>query len=220
ERNEIGSGKQVVELIYQFYLQAACTCRGEIRVVSNHPHTETDCAATQFAANAAHADYAQSLVVQFDAFKILFVPSLSANVCVSLWNLAREGEQQGESVFGSRNRISAGRVQYDDATTGRCLDIHVIHSNAGPAYHTQFLTCIQNFGGDLGLAAHHQRAERRNQVDEFALVQARFNRDLQRVLAREFVHSTLRNGIGDEDLRRSHSSLTFKRSIRSHKRSF
>ena len=69
---------------------------------------------------------------------------------------------------------------------------------------TQFVTSIQNFGGDFGLAAHHQRAERRNQLDEFALVQAGFDRDLQRVLAREFVHSALRNGIGDEDLRRSH----------------
>ena len=118
-------------------------------------------------------------------------------------------------MFGGRDRISARRVQHDDAAAGRCLDIDVIHSDTGAAHDTQFVTGIQNFGGDFGLAAHHQRAERRNQLDEFALVQAGFDRDMQRVLAREFVHSALRNGIGDEDLRRSHGSLTFKRSIRS-----
>ena len=107
-------------------------------------------------------------------------------------------------MFGSRDGISARRVQHDDAAAGRCLDIDVIHSDTGAAHDTQFVTGIQNFGGDFGLAAHHQRAERRNQLDEFALVQAGFDRDLQRVLAREFVHSALRNGIGDEDLRRSH----------------
>ena len=36
-------------------------------------------------------------------------------------------------------------------------------------------------------------------------------------VARKFVHSALRNGIGDEDLRLSHDSLTFKPPIRSHK---
>jgi hypothetical protein len=30
---------------------------------------------------------------------------------------------------------------------------------------------------------------------------------MQRVLARKFIHSALRNGIGDEDLRRSHGSF-------------
>ena len=131
----------------------------------------------------------------------------AANVCVSLRNFARDGEQQRKRMFGGRDRISARRVQHDDAAAGRCLDIDVIHSDTGAAHDTQFVTGIQNFGGDLGLAAHHQRAERRNQLDEFALVQAGFNRDLQRVLAREFVHSALRNGIGDEDLRARHDGF-------------
>ena len=75
-------------------------------------------------------------------------------------------------MFGSRDGVSARRVQHDDAAAGRCLDIDVIHSDTGAAHDTQFVTGIQNFGGDFGLAAHHQRAERRNQLDEFALVQA------------------------------------------------
>ena len=49
-----------------------------------------------------------------------------------------------------------------------------------------------------------------NQFDKFTLVQTGFNRDLQRVLAREFVHSALRNGIGNEDLRYHRSLLLIK----------
>ena len=128
----------------------------------------------------------------------------AANVRVSLRNLARYGEQQRKRVFGSRDSISAWRVQHDDATARRCLNVDVIHSDTRAAHDTQFVTGIQNFGRDLCLAAYHQCAKRRNQVDKFTLVQAGFNRDLQRVLAREFVNPALRNGIGDEDLRRSH----------------
>src|SRR5690348_16299178 len=94
QRDEIGSGKQIVEFIDQLHLQTAGACSGQVGIVSKHSHAETDCAATQFAPNAAHTNYAESFVVQFDAFEILFVPSVAANICVSLRNFARDTEQQ------------------------------------------------------------------------------------------------------------------------------
>src|SRR5258707_11682159 len=126
QRNEIGSGKQIVEFIHQFYLQTAGACGGQVRIVSNHSHTKTDCAPTQFAADSAHADYAKRFVVELDAFEILLVPSLAANVFVSLRNFARDAEQQRKRMFGGRDGISAGGVQHDDAAAGRALDITVI----------------------------------------------------------------------------------------------
>ena len=113
-------------------------------------------------------------------------------------------------MFGRRNRVSARRVQYDYAAASRCLDVDVIHSDTGAAHDTQFVTGIQDFRRDFGLTAHHQRAERWNQFDKFALVQTGFNRDLQRILASKFVHAALRNGISDEDLRRSHGSFAVR----------
>src|SRR5215813_5311351 len=89
QRDEIGAGKQIVEFFHQLYLQTAGASSGQVRIVSNHTHAKTDRASTQFTADAAHANYAQSLVVQFDTFEMLFVPSLAANVCIRLWNLAR-----------------------------------------------------------------------------------------------------------------------------------
>src|SRR5262245_33504547 len=110
QRDEVGTGNQIVECIHQLHLQASCTSSRQIRIVSKHSHAKTDCTPAQFAADASHADYAERLVVEFDAFEIFLVPSLAANVCVSLWNLTRDAEQQGERMFGSRNRISTGRV--------------------------------------------------------------------------------------------------------------
>ena len=116
-----------------------------------------------------------------------------------------------EIVFppGAFNTTTPRRVAVSTSTLSTPTPARPTTRSLLPAFKISAVT--------FGLAAHHQRAERRNQFDKFALVQAGFNRDLQRVLAREFVHSALRNGIGDEDLRRSHGSLTFKRSIRSHK---
>src|SRR5438270_183553 len=48
----------------------------------------------QLAADPAHSDNAKRFVVELDAFEILFVPFLPANVCVCLRNLARHREQQ------------------------------------------------------------------------------------------------------------------------------
>src|SRR5207237_10468474 len=96
-------------------------------------------------------------------------------------------------------------------------NIHLLYPYPGTADHAQFRAGVQNVRRDFGLAPHHQRAERRNDLDKFALAQASLDRNLQRVIAREFVHSALRNRIGNKNLWRSHGSLTFRRSIRSQK---
>ena len=97
-------------------------------------------------------------------------------------------------MFSSRDRISAWRVQHDDAAAGRCLDIDVIHSDTGAADDTQFVTGIQNVGGDFGLAAHHQRAKGGMTLDSSRSFKPVLIVTSQRILAREFIHSALRNG--------------------------
>ena len=180
---------------------------GEVRIVREHPHTESDGAATQFAANPAHADYAKRLVVELHAFETLFIPTLGANVCIGLRNFARNTKQQGKCMLGSGNGVPARCVQHNNAAACGCLYIYIVHPHSGTADDAQFRTGIQNVRDDFGLAAHHQRAECRNDLDKFTLLQAGFNCDLQRIIARKLVHSVLRNGVSDEDLERSHSSF-------------
>src|SRR5205807_4852430 len=111
--------------------------------------------------------------------------------------------------FGSRNRISAGGIQHDNATPRRRLNIHIVYTYSGTADHAKFRSGVQNVRREFGLAAHHQRVEGRNNLDKFALAQASLDRNLQRVITREFVHAALRNRIGNKNLWRSHGTLEF-----------
>src|SRR5213079_832054 len=125
QRDEIRTCKQIIELIHQLNLQTASARRGKIRVVSDHAHPEGNSAPAEFAANPAHSDYAQRFVVELNTFEILFVPIFAANVCVRLWNLARRRKQQRKRVLSRGNRISAGRIQHNDAAACGRLNVDV-----------------------------------------------------------------------------------------------
>ena len=49
------------------------------------------------------------------------------------------------------------------------------------------------------MTAHDQRAEFWNKIDNFLFAQSGLDRDLERALSGKFIHSTLGNGIGDQD---------------------
>jgi hypothetical protein len=89
QRDEICTCKQIIEFVHQLDLQTASARRGKIRIVRNHAHSESNGAPAEFAADAAHSNYAQCFIVKFNPFEILFVPIFAANICVGLRNLSR-----------------------------------------------------------------------------------------------------------------------------------
>ncbi len=93
------------------------------------------------------------------------------------------GEQQRKCVFSSRNRISAGGIQHDNATARRRLNIHIVHPHPGAAYHTKFRAGIQNVRGDSCLTAHDYRAEWRDNLDQFCFAQPGLDRHIKLVAA-------------------------------------
>src|SRR5215469_2158398 len=94
QRNKIRVDEQIMEFVHELNLQAAGAGCGKIGIVSNHPHSESDGTPAQLAANAAHADYAEGLVIELDALEILFTPMFAANVRIGLQNLARHRKQK------------------------------------------------------------------------------------------------------------------------------
>ena len=70
-------------------------------------------------------------------------------------------------MLRSGNRISAGRIQNNDAAAGGRLDINIVHSNPRAPDHAQLRARIQNIGGDLCLAPYNQGTEVWNKVDKF-----------------------------------------------------
>jgi hypothetical protein len=72
-------------------------------------------------------------------------------------------------MLGSGNRISARRIQHNDAAACRRLDIDIVHPNPGTPDHAQLRAGIQNISGDFCLAAYDKSAECGNNVDKFPL---------------------------------------------------
>ena len=204
QRNEIGARKQIVDVINQLDLQTAGARRGKIGIVSDDPHPESDCAPAQFAADATHSDNAECLVVELDTFEILFVPMFAANVCVGLRNLAGDREQERKCMLSCGNSVSSRRIQYDDAAARGGLDIDIVHAHPGAADHAKLRSGSQDIRGHFRLAAHNQRAELRDQIDKFTITQAGFDHNLKRAIARKLINAALGNGVGDQNLRRSH----------------
>src|SRR2546427_9858231 len=89
QRNEIRAREQIVELVHQLDLQAAGAGCGKVWIIGDDAHPESNGPPAQLAADPAHSDNAKRFVVELDAFEILFVPFVSANVCVGFRNLAR-----------------------------------------------------------------------------------------------------------------------------------
>src|SRR5438093_13424106 len=74
QTDQIGSGEEIIQFVHELNLQRTGARRGEIGIICDHPHAESDGAACQFTADAAHPDNAKRLVVQLDTFEILSVP--------------------------------------------------------------------------------------------------------------------------------------------------
>ncbi len=107
-------------------------------------------------------------------------------------------------MFRGGNGVAARRVHHDHAAPGRFRHVHIIDSHAGAPDDPQLRSRVQHRRRDLGLAAHHDRAEIRDDFDERRFAQAGLGRDFERAVARQFVHAALRNGIRDQDFRNGH----------------
>src|SRR5437667_7202643 len=69
QRYEIGARKQIVQLVHQLHLQTPSARHGKIRIVRDDAHPESNGAPAQLAANPAHADNAECLVVTLDTLE-------------------------------------------------------------------------------------------------------------------------------------------------------
>src|SRR5437764_4835222 len=124
KRDKVGIGKELFEFLNELYLQAACTRRGKIRIISKYAHPEGDRAAAQFAANSTHADNTKRLVVELNALKICASPTAATHACIGLRNLSGNAEQKRKRVFGGGNGIAAGRIQHHNPPPSSGFDVN------------------------------------------------------------------------------------------------
>ena len=112
-------------VVNQLDLQTARARRGKIRIVGDDPHPESDRAPAQFAADAAHANNAERLVVELYALEIFFDPNFRcersrrlAEVCGPPRARSENACSAVETVFppGAFNTMIPRRVAVSTST--------------------------------------------------------------------------------------------------------
>lgn len=102
-------------------------------------------------------------------------------------------------MFRRRDGVAARCVHHDHPPLGGGFDVDIIHADSGAADDLEPHAGLQNRRGDLGLAAHDDGAEIRNQRDQFRFAAAGLHDRFERATGSEFVDATLRDRISDQD---------------------
>ncbi len=212
-RDEVGEREQSVEFFNELDLQAPGAADGEVRIVGDNAHTERDGAARELGADAAHAEDAERLVIQFDAFVFFAIPLAGLHAGIGLGNAAGNAHDEGKRVLGGRDRVAAGGVHHDYAVAGGGIDVHVVHTDARTADDFEFRSGIENGCRDFCLAAHDECGERGDDFEKLGFGKSGLDDDFEGASCGEFIDTALGNGIGDEDFQsgRWHFLLGFIR---------
>ena len=163
--DEIGVLEQLSKVIDQLHLKRPRACCGEVRVEGQDAHAEGNRAPAQLAADAAHADDAERLVIQLDALQFLPAPFAVAHHGIGLRKFPSGAEEKGEGVLRSGYGVAAGRVHHNDAAPGGGLNVHVVHADTCSPDDAEFCSGLEDGGGDFGFAPHHEAAEVGNEFD-------------------------------------------------------
>ena len=140
--DEICLGEQSIEVsLFNAHFNRAIG--GEERVKGDNFHPQSQRAAGDNRSDIASANKAKRLARNLNAHETVFRPLTRLRLRIGLWQLTREGEHQGDGMFGRGDRIAKRRV-HDDNTLGRRIrDIDIVDANARAANNLQLRSRVQ-----------------------------------------------------------------------------
>src|SRR5258708_13439164 len=97
-------------------MESASAGRGEIGIVGNGAHTESDSAAGDFRSNAAHAKNTERFSVQLHSLKAFSIPFSGFHAGVGLRNVSSDRDQQRKRMLCTGNRFSPLPIHHRDPT--------------------------------------------------------------------------------------------------------
>ena len=151
------------------HAECLCPLLVDVWVIGDHIHVEGEGALRDAAADTPHADDAERLAAQLNADVCLAVPLPRVHGRVCRRDVARHGEHHRDRVLRRGDRISARRVDDDDAALRCCLYVNVVHTDAGAPNDLQFPRTFQDIRRYLRRRAHHQRVIVSDHVQQFLM---------------------------------------------------
>ena len=153
--DEVGLGQQLLQGEQLDALAPGVVGRNE-GVVPHQPHVKALGAVGHFRTDSAQAANAQGLITDFHTHELATLPLARLQGLVSGGDVSRQGQHQGHGVFRRRHGVAGGSVDHGDTGGGGCVQVDVVHADAGAGDHLQLLGRLDDLLGHLGLAAHHQ----------------------------------------------------------------
>jgi hypothetical protein len=102
-------------------------------------------------------------------------------------------------MLGGGDGISPGSVHDDDPSACGGIHIDIVHTHTGATDDFEICGGFEDGCRHFGLAADDKRGELGDDLDDFRFRQAGFDDNLEGAADGEFIDTTLRHRIGDEN---------------------
>ena len=173
---------------------------GDQRVVREHAHAQALAGDTgDLGADLAETEHAERLLAQLDAHELRTLPETGMKRTIGCREVAGQREHHGDDVLGRGDGVTGGRVEDEHAMPGRRFDVDVVDADAGASDHAQPGRRGEHLGGDLGLAANHERVVVGDTLAEHARLEPRDHVNLAR--GAQTRDAVLGDRVGNEDPR-------------------
>ena len=147
--DDVGPGQQGVEVH-----QRDGTLGGGVRrqegVVGGDLHADAARLACHGATDAAEADHAEALALEFEAGEAALRPLAGLHAGVGGRHVAGQREQQGQRLLGGGQRVAVRRIHHRDAAVGGGFDVDGVDTGAGTTDHAQVRGMDEGLGRHLG----------------------------------------------------------------------
>ena len=154
---------------------------GDERVVREHAHAQALAGdARHLGSDLAEPEHAERLLAQLDAHELRALPETGVQRAVGRREVARQREHHRDDVLGRGDGVAGGRVEDEHAVPRRRLDVDVVDADTGASDHAELGRRGEHLGGDLGLAAHHERVVVADALAQRARRRARSRRQPRR----------------------------------------
>ncbi len=129
------------------------------RIVAEQVHLKCLGSLGDRLADAAESDDPERLVGELRAHVFGPIPAALDEALIRRGHIAREGEHQGDGMFGGAHGVAGRRVHHDDAEPGGGLRVDIVGADSGPHDRLEPLVAFERLGRDFDAAAENGAIE-------------------------------------------------------------
>jgi len=140
----------------QTHLHLLRTLGGHKGIEGDHIHAHRLGDLGHVGADLAQAHHTENFLVELVADVLLAVPGAGPHRTMGLGHVAREGEQQRQSMFGGGDGVALWGIHHQHTALRGRRHVHVVDTHAGSTDDAQTISRLDHISGDLRSGTNHQ----------------------------------------------------------------